>query len=54
MEISALETFLVDAGWRSWLFVKVETDAGVTGYGECSDDKKPRAVVGAIRDLKPA
>ncbi len=52
MEISALETFLVDAGWRSWLFVKVETDAGVTGYGECSDDKNPRAVVGAIRDLE--
>ena len=53
MKISAIETFLVDAGWRSWTFVKVETDAGVTGYGECSDDKNPRGVIGTIRDLQP-
>lgn len=53
MKISAIETFLVDGGWRPWIFVKIETDEGVTGYGECSDNRNPRAVWGAIEDLKP-
>ncbi len=53
MKISSIDTFLVDAGWRSWTFVKVETDAGITGYGECSDDKNPRGVIGTIHDLQP-
>ena len=26
MKITKIETFLVDAGWRPWIFVKVETD----------------------------
>ena len=34
MKITNIETFIVDAGWRPWIFVKVETDEGVTGYGE--------------------
>ena len=53
MRISSIETFTVDAGWRPWIFVKVETDEGVTGYGECSDGRSPRGVVGTIEDLKP-
>ena len=52
MRITDIQTFHVDAGWRSWLFVKVETDAGVTGWGECSDDKMPLSVAGAIEDFK--
>ncbi|MEM7124851.1 MAG: mandelate racemase/muconate lactonizing enzyme family protein [Chloroflexota bacterium] len=53
MKISNIETFIVDAGWRPWIFVKVETDEGITGYGECSDGKAPTGVVGTIADLKP-
>ena len=53
MKITNVETFLVDGGWRPWIFVKVETDQGVSGYGECSDGRSPRGVVGAIEDLKP-
>ena len=53
MRISNIETFTVDAGWRPWIFVKVETDEGVTGYGECSDGRSPNGVVGTIEDLKP-
>ena len=53
MKIVGIETFTVDAGWRPWIFVKVETDAGVTGYGECSDGRSPIAVVGAVEDMKP-
>ena len=53
MKITNIETFIVDAGWRPWTFVKVETDEGVTGYGECSDGRSPNGVVGTIEDLKP-
>ncbi len=53
MKITDIETFIVDAGWRPWTFVKIETDEGVTGYGECSDGRSPRGVVGTIEDLKP-
>jgi galactonate dehydratase len=53
MKIAAIETFLVDAGWRPWIFVKIQTDDGLTGYGECSEGRNPQAVAGAIRDFKP-
>jgi len=53
MKITHIETFIVDAGWRPWIFVKVETDEGITGYGECSDGKTPYGVVGTIKDLEP-
>ena len=53
MKITNIETFIVDAGWRPWTFVKVETDEGVTGYGECSDGRNPNGVVGTIRDFTP-
>ena len=53
MKISGIETFVVDAGWRPWAFVKITTDEGVTGYGDCSDGRSPNGVVGTIEDLKP-
>lgn len=35
MQVTALKTFLVDPGvGKNWLFVKVETDTGLTGWGE--------------------
>ena len=59
MKITDVKTFLVDAsppgGWsgggRNWLFVKVETDAGIYGLGEASG--WPRVVETAIQDLTP-
>jgi len=58
MRITDVKTFLVDAGvpgggWRArnWLFVKVETDEGITGLGEASG--WPRVVETAIHDLMP-
>jgi len=36
MRVTAVTPFLVDPGsGKNWLFVKVETDGGVTGWGEC-------------------
>jgi galactonate dehydratase len=59
MKISGITTFLVDAsppgGWggggRNWLFVRVETDEGITGLGEASG--WPRVIQTAIQDLTP-
>ncbi len=53
MKISNVETFLVDGGWRPWIFVKVETDEGITGWGECTDPRSPNGVAGTIKDLTP-
>ena len=53
MKITNIETFIVDAGWRPWMFVKVETDEGITGWGECSDGRSPHGIEGTIRDMKP-
>ena len=52
MKITGIDTFIVDAGWRPWTFVKIETDEGVTGYGECSDGRSPLGIVGTVEDLK--
>jgi len=53
MKITNIESFLVDGGWRPWIYTKIETDDGITGYGECSDGRAPQGVAGAIEDLKP-
>jgi L-alanine-DL-glutamate epimerase-like enolase superfamily enzyme len=53
MKITNVESFVVDAGWRPWVFVRVETDQGIVGYGECSVSRSPFAMAGAIEDLKP-
>ena len=53
MKITDIETFIVDAGWRPWIFVKMMTNEGITGYGECSDGRSPQGVKGTIEDLKP-
>jgi galactonate dehydratase len=37
-------------GFRNWLFVKVYTDAGIVGIGECSG--WPRVIETAVQDLK--
>ena len=58
MKITDIKTFLVDAtppgGWggggRNWLFVKVETDEGIYGWGEASG--WPRVIETAVQDLK--
>ena len=53
MKITDIETLVVKAGWRPWTFVKVATDEGVTGYGECSDSNVSQGIVGIVEDLKP-
>src|SRR5438034_11351127 len=52
MRIKRVQAFICDAGWRPWVFVKVETDDGLTGWGECSDGRMPRSVAAAVEDVK--
>ncbi|MBI1734938.1 MAG: mandelate racemase/muconate lactonizing enzyme family protein [Candidatus Rokubacteria bacterium] len=54
MKVTAIETFVVDTGFRPvrpWLFCAVRTDAGLTGYGEFGCDGITRGLVGLVQDL---
>ena len=53
MRVTAVEPLQCDAGWTAWTFVKITTDAGIIGYGECTDWRAPHALAGGIRDLAP-
>ena len=53
MKITGFETFVVDGGWRPWVFVALRTDAGITGYGDCSDSRNPHGITGTVEDLMP-
>jgi galactonate dehydratase len=51
MRVVDVDTVVVDAKLRNWVFVKVTTDEGIVGWGEASLEWKTRAVVGAVEDL---
>lgn len=53
MKITAVKTLVVNARMRNWVFVKVETDEGLYGWGEASLEWKTRGVVGCVEDLAP-
>lgn len=54
MKITAIETVVVNAIHRNWIFVKVVTDQpGLHGWGEATLEWKTRAVAATVEDLKP-
>ncbi|MEQ9350299.1 MAG: enolase C-terminal domain-like protein, partial [Alphaproteobacteria bacterium] len=54
MRITGVETRIVDAGMRNWVFVKVLTDQpGLHGWGEATLEWKTRAVAACVDDLTP-
>jgi galactonate dehydratase len=48
MKIARIESFCVSP---RWMFVRVETDGGLVGWGECIGPKRVNAILGAIADL---
>ena len=36
LEITNVETAIAANPWKPWVFVRIETDAGITGYGEAT------------------
>ena len=52
MKIVGIETFTVGAGWKNWLFVRVQTDEGITGLGEGTLNGFIRTTEAAVRELE--
>lgn len=50
MKIATIETLCVDGYYRNFVFVKLQTDDGLVGWGECSLEGKEGAVCGAVAD----
>lgn len=44
MKITGLETFLTNSGLRNYLFLRLTTDAGITGLGEASLEWQEKTV----------
>jgi galactonate dehydratase len=54
VKIVRIDTRVVNAEMRNWIFVRVETDQpGLFGWGEATLEWKTRAVAGAVEDLAP-
>ncbi|MFO7696869.1 MAG: galactonate dehydratase [Anaerolineae bacterium] len=51
MKITTVSTLMAYGGRQTWVFVRIETDAGITGIGEASVEGKERAVCAAVEDL---
>ncbi len=51
MKIDKVETFLVEAGARNWLFTKIYTDKGLTGISETTIKRKERTLKASVEEL---
>lgn len=54
MKITDIKTFVVDCYRTNWVFVKVETDEGISGVGEGTLEYKEKALLGAVEHIKSA
>ena len=53
MKITDVRTYLTMDGSSSAVFVAIDTDAGITGYGESTIHFFPQAAFGMLNDLRP-
>ncbi len=51
MKITEVKTVSVFAGWRNWVFVRLDTDEGIHGIGEGTLEGRAKTVEAAIADL---
>ena len=51
MKIERIETICVDANSRNWVFVKISTDEGVTGFGDASIEGRTATVAAAVGEM---
>ena len=52
MKITKIDTMLVNVANRNWPFVKVHTDEGIHGVGECYSIGPDKATVEVVRDFE--
>ena len=53
MKITKIETFTFWVDWCNWMFVRIETDKGLVGWGEASLHGALESVETAIREFAP-
>jgi galactonate dehydratase len=51
MKVTNVDVFLVGAAWRNYVFVKLQTDSGLTGWGEATLGWKETAVRELVLDF---
>jgi len=51
MKITELKIFVVGNPWKNWVFVKLYTDAGITGLGEATGGLATKPMVGDVEEL---
>ena len=52
MKITAIKTYICHAFRTNFVFVKIETDAGIHGWGEATLEYRELTVQAAIHDLE--
>lgn len=52
MKVTEVKPFVVDCFRTNWVFVKIETDEGITGVGEGTLEYKEKAFLGAWEHIK--
>ena len=53
MKITGVTTYLCGNPWKNWLFIKLDTDEGISGIGEGTLNAFGRTVEAAIIELRP-
>ena len=51
MKIARIDDLHCDAGWRTFSFLKITTDDGITGWSEYTEADGSRGLTGVIRGL---
>ena len=52
MKITDVRTIVVGNPWKNWIFVLVDTDAGITGLGEATGGLSTQPTVAAVEEVK--
>ncbi len=52
MKITDIRTVVVGNPWKNWIFVVVETDAGIQGLGEATGGLSTQPTVAAVEEVK--
>ena len=51
LQITDVETYVVANPWKPWVFVRLETDAGIHGIAEATAHGKPETVAAAVEEM---
>ena len=52
MKIRDLKIIVVGNPWKNWAFIRLDTDEGITGYGECTGGLSTMPNVAAAEELR--